>query len=632
MTYDYSNAPQGNNEGRKPESKGKGGFGGRKGGFNKGGFKGKGKPRFDSDKPRGDRKFDRKDGGRRFDKKDGEGRDGERKFGRRDGERKFERRDGERRFDKPRGDKPFGKKPRQRDLDRSANFKKRFDNAEAGEEAKLDRVNAEAAENVAENAAEQTEAPKRERKFDKPRGDRDDRRGGDRGGRRGGRFEKPKLSPARAAAAAIGKVVREREAFTAEVTPAVLARFEGITPEDAAFATKLSRGVTATVGTLDEFINRNMRSANDIDDNIRDAMRVSAYELLFLKKNDYAAVDQGVELVRSIEPKAAGLANTVLRKMAQSAKAFPFGKANLSLQVLARSQAFPLWMAKRLMNEMGLQQATTFMRACNADAPVYIAVNAIKTTDEEVEEIFDQAGSLLKATEDVPGCFLVADARVLRKPEVRALFEEGKVFVSDESAQAIALLACPEEAPESFLEIGSGRGTKTILIQSNAHRLYGKTVNMVSVDDHAFKGEVLAKRVAAYGIDTVTPHTADGRQISKDFEEGSFDAVFVDAPCSGVGTLRRHPEIRWRLTEQDVERMAGVGCDMLIEAAKMVKPGGLLTYATCTVFQEENERVVERFLRTKFGESFEVEKTLSTTLTATGPDAHYAVRLRRFAD
>lgn len=616
MTYDYSNVPQGNNEDRKPESKGKGGFGGRKGGF-----KGKGKPRFDSDKPRGDRKFDRKDGGRRFDKKDGEGRDGERKFGRRDGER---------RFDKPRGDKPFGKKPRQRDLERSANFKKRFDNAEVAGEAKLEAVNAEAVE-ATENAVEQAETSKRERKFDKPRGDRS---GGDRrdGGRRGGRFEKPKLSPARAAAAAIGKVVREREAFTAEVTPAVLARFEGITPEDAAFATKLSRGVTATVGTLDEFINRNMRSANDIDDNIRDAMRVSAYELLFLKKNDYAAVDQGVELVRSIEPKAAGLANTVLRKMAQSAKAFPFGKANLSLQVLARSQAFPLWMAKRLMNEMGLQQATNFMRACNADAPVYIAVNAIKATDEEVEEVFDQAGSLLKATEDVPGCFLVADARVLRKPEVRALFEEGKVFVSDESAQAIALLACPEEAPESFLEIGSGRGTKTILIQSNAHRLYGKTVNMVSVDDHAFKGEVLAKRAAAYGIDTVTPHTADGRQISKDFDEASFDAVFVDAPCSGVGTLRRHPEIRWRLTEQDVERMAGIGCDMLIEAAKMVKPGGLLTYATCTVFQEENERVVERFLRTKFGESFEVEKTLSTTLTATGPDAHYAVRLRRLAD
>lgn len=616
MTYDYSNVPQGNNEGRKPESKGKGGFGGRKGGF-----KGKGKPRFDSDKPRGDRKFDRKDGGRRFDKKDGEGRDGERRFGRRDGER---------RFDKPRGDKPFGKKPRQRDLERSANFKKRFDNAEVAGEAKLEAVNAEAVE-ATENAVEQAETPKRERKFDKPRGDR---RAGDRrdGGRRGGRFEKPKLSPARAAAAAIGKVVREREAFTAEVTPAVLSRFEGITPEDAAFATKLSRGVTATVGTLDEFINRNMRSANDIDDNIRDAMRVSAYELLFLKKNDYAAVDQGVELVRSIEPKAAGLANTVLRKMAQSAKAFPFGKANLSLQVLARSQAFPLWMAKRLMNEMGLQQATNFMRACNADAPVYIAVNAIKATDEEVEEVFDQAGSLLKATEDVPGCFLVADARVLRKPEVRVLFEEGKVFVSDESAQAIALLACPEEAPESFLEIGSGRGTKTILIQSNAHRLYGKTVNMVSVDDHAFKGEVLAKRAAAYGIDTVTPHTADGCQISKDFDEASFDAVFVDAPCSGVGTLRRHPEIRWRLTEQDVERMAGIGCDMLIEAAKMVKPGGLLTYATCTVFQEENERVVERFLRTKFGESFEVEKTLSTTLTATGPDAHYAVRLRRLAD
>ena len=625
MAYDYSNAPKGNNEGGKPAPKGKGGFGGRKGGFGN-----KDRKPF-GDKPRGDRKFGNKDG-RKFDRKDGEGRDGkrferrdgERRFDRKDGERKFERRDGGRKFDKPRGDKPFGKKPRQRDLERSANFKKRFEGQEGAEEAKQEQMTAQAdqAENTAAEQAVQGEAAERPaKKFDR-KGDR-----GTRGGKRG--FKKEKLSPGRAAAAAIGRVVREREAFTAEVTPAVLARFEGISPEDAAFATKLSRGVTATLGTLDEFINRNMRTPDDIDANIRDAMRVSAYEMLFLKKSDYAAVDQGVELVRTIEPKATGLANTVLRKMSRSARAFPFGNPNLSLQVLARSEAFPLWMAKRLMNEMGLQQATAFMHACNADAPVYIAVNAIKATDEEVEDVFDQAGSLLKAAEDVPGCYLMSDARVLRKPEVRALFEQGKVFVSDESAQAIALLACPDEAPESFLEIGSGRGTKTILMQSNAQRLYGKTVQMTSVDDHAFKGEVLAKRVAAYGIETVMPHTADARYISRDLPEESFDAVFVDAPCSGVGTLRRHPEIRWRLTENDVERMATVGCDILIEAAKMVKPGGLLTYATCTVFMEENERVVERFLRTKFGEEFEVEKTLATTLTPIGPDAHYAVRMRR---
>lgn len=479
--------------------------------------------------------------------------------------------------------------------------------------------------------------PARDVRDERPRRDdrpaRDDRRGPRAGGSRnarGGRPSQPvRLSPGRAAACAIGRTVRERDAFVSEVTQGIIAQFEGISPEDAAFATKIARGVTATLGTLDEFIDRNLRSPDDIEADVRDALRVSAYELLFLGKDAYAAVDQGVELVRSVQPKASGLANSVLRKMSVSAKKFPYGNPDLSLQVLARSQAFPLWLAKRLMNEMGLKQATDFMRACNADAPVCIAVNAIKAADADVIEVFDQAGSLMEPSATVPGCYLVKDARVLRKSEVRALFENGSVCVSDEAAQAVAALACPDEDVEAFLEIGAGRGTKTILMQSDAVRRFGRTMPMVSVDDHAFKAEVLAKRVAAYGIGSVRPVTADARKLSEVLPERSFDAVLVDVPCSGVGTLRRHPEIRWRLTAAQIEEMASVEYDLLAEAAKMVKPGGILTYATCTVFEAENDRVVERFRRTKFGEAFEVERTLATTLSAVGADAHYAVRLRR---
>lgn len=482
-------------------------------------------------------------------------------------------------------------------------------------------------------AVEQEARPVRDEHAQRPRrderGSRDVRRGS-RDGARGPRSSQPvRLSPGRAAACAIGRIVREREAFVSEVTPTVIAKYEGISPEDAAFATKISRGVTATLGTLDEFIDRNLHSPDDIKADVRDALRVSAYELLFLGKDAYAAVDQGVELVRSVQPKAAALANSVLRKMSSSAKKFPYGNPDLSLQVLARSQAFPLWLAKRLMNEMGLKQATDFMRACNADAPVFIAVNAIKADDAEVAEVFDQAGSLMEPSATVPGCYLVKDARVLRKPEVRALFENGSVCVSDESAQAIAALACPDADVEAFLEIGAGRGTKTILMQNHAVRRFGRSIPMVSVDDHAYKANLLAKRVAAYGIQSVRPLTADARKLSEKLPEASFDAVLVDAPCSGVGTLRRHPEIRWRLSAAQIEEMAAVEYEMLAEAAKMVKPGGMLTYATCTVFEEENSRVVDRFLRTKFGESFEVDETIETTLSATGADAHYAVRMRR---
>lgn len=571
--------------------------------FKKGGYK-KDFSRDERKFEQGERKFDRD--GRKFDRDD-RGPKRERSFdGDRRDDRRFDKRDGGK-FE-GRGDRRFDDRPKKRFDDDKRGFKPRRND---------DRLDAQVED-------------------DAPRGEyREHRRKGEGYRGTGGGYRKPKgqvhVTPARQAACAIGRVVRERNAYVAEVTPAVLAKFQGISPEDAAFATKIARGVTATVGTLDEFINRNMKTPNDIDEVVRDAMRVSAYELLFLDKPAYVVVDQGVELVCSVAPKAGGLANAVLRRMSESAKTFPFGNPNLSLQVLARSQAFPMWLAKRLMNEMTLPKATAFMHACNTDAPVFIAVNSVKGDFEQIEEAFDQAGSLLEASEDVQGCYRVKEARSLRSVDVRALFEAGELLVSDEGAQTVAQLAMPAEEPASFLEIGSGRGTKTILLQSAAHRAFGHCVPMTSVDDHEFKGKILGERCAAYGIDTVEPLTADARTLSQKLPEASFDAVLLDAPCSGVGTLRRHPEIRWRLKPEDITSMASINLDLLIEATKMVKPGGVITYATCTVFPEENEQVVERFLKTKFGEQFEIEEQVQTALTTNGPDAHYAARLRRRA-
>ena len=571
--------------------------------FKRGGYK-KDFSRDERKFEQGERKFDRD--GRKFDRDD-RGPKRERSFdGDKRDDRRFDKRDGGK-FE-GRGDRRFDDRPKKRFDDDKRGFKPRRDDERS--DAQVD-----------------DDAPRSEYREHRRKGE------GYRG--TGGGYRKPKgqvhVTPARQAACAIGRVVRERNAYVAEVTPAVLAKFQGISPEDAAFATKIARGVTATVGTLDEFINRNMKTPNDIDEVVRDAMRVSAYELLFLDKPAYVVVDQGVELVCSVAPKAGGLANAVLRRMSESAKTFPFGNPNLSLQVLARSQAFPMWLAKRLMNEMTLPKATAFMRACNTDAPVFIAVNSVKGDFEQIEEAFDQAGSLLEPSEDVQGCYRVKEARSLRSADVRALFEAGELLVSDEGAQTVAQLAMPAEEPASFLEIGSGRGTKTILLQSAAHRAFGHCVPMTSVDDHEFKGKILGERCAAYGIDTVEPFTADARTLSQKLPEASFDAVLLDAPCSGVGTLRRHPEIRWRLKPEDITSMASINLDLLIEAAKMVKPGGVITYATCTVFPEENEQVVERFLKTKFGEQFEIEEQVQTTLTSNGPDAHYAVRLRRHA-
>lgn len=438
-----------------------------------------------------------------------------------------------------------------------------------------------------------------------------------------------RVADGRVAAYAIGRAVRERGAYVSSVAPTVTARIEGIDPKDVAFATRLSKGVAATWGTLDEFIDRTMSSPDDIQADVRDALRVSAYELVFLHKPPHVVVDQGVELVRFVEPKAANLANAVLHRMVEAADDFPFGDPETDDAALARSCAFPGWISRRLIDELGRADAAEFMRASMGDAPVFVAVNFVRAKVSEIIQAFKEVGTEVEPIAGVPGCLRVHGAKAFKTPRIKRLFDEGKMLVSDQSAQAVALFALPKERPARFLEIGSGRATKTVLMQSAAYRRYGAFMDMVSVDDHAFKAEILRERMESYGIEGVEARVADGRMLSKSFDAGSFDAVFVDAPCSGIGTLRRHPEIKWRLTASDVSTLAMTGFDMLIEAAGLVRVGGMLTYSTCTAFKEENEQVVDRFLKMKTGESFVVESTMAVKLVEGGPDAHYAVRLRR---
>lgn len=437
-----------------------------------------------------------------------------------------------------------------------------------------------------------------------------------------------KLSPARLAALNIGMTVRERRAYTSEVATKVLAQSEGLTPEDRAFARKLALGVTSCSGTLDYVIDSCLRSPSDIKDDVRDALRISTYELVFLDKQDHAAVDQGVELVRRIAPKAAGLANAVLRKIARAAQSFPFGNPARDTQALARSVAFPLWLAKRLIRDLGQERAVSFMEECNCDAPVYIARNACQLSEGAGNVDFGRIDGL-QPLADLEGGYKLTRATALTGGPLAFALKTGHAIVSDEAAQRIAAFSLPETMPDAFLEVGAGRGTKTILLQNHALRMYGSQMPLISIDGHQFKIDLLRRRTQAFGIRLDSAVVADATKLPEGFEGKTYDAVFIDAPCSGLGTLRRHPEIRWRISPKDIDSLARIGLAMLLECSQHVKTGGILTFATCTVLTDENERTIERFLKSRFGESFEVVDTLRTDLVHDGSDAHFAVKLRR---
>lgn len=446
-----------------------------------------------------------------------------------------------------------------------------------------------------------------------------------------------KASPARIAALSVCRAVRERDAYAQDL---IASRIDDarLSPEDRGFATRLVLGVVSTSGTIDEIIDRALRSPSDVQDDVRDALRIAVYEIMFLDKSPHAAVDQGVELVRSVQPRAAGLGNAVLRKVVAMKPEFPFGDPTRDIAALARLHAFPLWIAKRLVADLGPQAAVDFMRASNEPAPLFVAVNEIKSSANEVLEVFAAAGSILEPVllggEVVPGCYRVPDSRVLQEVSVKNLFSHGKVLVSDAASQLVAASVLPERMPASLLEIGAGRGTKTILLQSGALRAYGSQVELFSLDNHAFKTQLLKNRVKDYGVQVSEALTGDATRLDEVVGSRQFEAVFIDAPCTGLGTLRRHPEIRWRLTEQRVSEMAALGLSLLRSAAGQVARGGQLAYATCTVTHAENNAVVKRFLESEQGAGFELaplggRSCLATQLQPGSSDAHFAVRFVR---
>lgn len=686
----YGSKGSGNHRGSYKGSRdggkgGKGGYGKRdsRGGSSRDGEHRSRKPfdneRSDNRKSYGKRSDDRRSGGKSFSKQ-GDGnrkpygkRDDNRKpYGKRDDNRKFEKRDGDREpFNKHDGDrKPFEKREgATRDFDRAprgdAPFKKDraddrgFSRKDAGEHRGFERRGPwrpnEQNAAFAEGREPQEGVYRGELELDE-NGElkyRNRPKGGERRGAKHSFGDKPRTSgvvhkdsersasPARQAALRVTSIVRERDAFAQELIHKYIDSSR-MSREDRAFATRLTLGVVSSYGTLDDVINRCLDRVSDINDDVRDALRISTYEIIFLKKEPHAAVSQGVELVKTIAPKASGLANAVLRRIADKAHKFPFGDPRTDIEAFARLHAFPEWLAKLALLDLGPEATRDYLAGSNEPAPLFVAINAAKADESEVVETIVAAhGDPVAVSvndEDIPGCYCLSEGRVLFDGRVRHMIQTGQLLVSDASSQQIARLVLPEEKPASLLEVGAGRGTKTVLIQSDAQRRYGSQIDeYVTVDNLEFKTNITAERAEEYGIQVSESITGDATALDDVVGERAFDVVFIDAPCSGLGTLRRHPEIRWRLNPEKIDEFAKTGLALLKSASTHVAPGGSIVFSTCTITRAENIDVVKAFLASDEGASFALAPIggapcFNPALKPGSPDAHFAVRLVKAAE
>lgn len=390
---------------------------------------------------------------------------------------------------------------------------------------------------------------------------------------------------------------------------------------DRGLAMRLALGTTATAGCLDEALDTYIAKPNKVAPRVRWCLRIAAFELLYLGTPAEVAVSQGVELVRSCARGAVGFANAVLRRVADGRESYlsAEGLANDKRETvrLARSGGLPTWLVHTVIDARGVDAATSFVAAELEAAPLALHLNP------RVDAISRIGGRL----SDIPGCIIDVDGPALMASHA---LERADAVVSDANAQAVAYAAV---RPGSLLEVGSGRGTKTFIIAAESQRA-GFTRAHVAVELSEDKCALNRERLVQAGLDAgVRVLAGDACELDTvlapiDGEVGErrlFDTVLVDAPCSGTGTMRRHPEIPWRLVPDDAfDGLPKLQLTMLEEAARRVAPGGRLIYATCSVLAAENEDVVASFLASDAGQRFALDESPRQTIPAPGGyDGHF---------
>lgn len=449
-------------------------------------------------------------------------------------------------------------------------------------------------------------------------------------------------SPARRAALRVLARVRTRSAYAAETLYTELSS-QGLSTQDAALATRLTYGTLQTVGVLDEAIDRLARRPADIEPSVRDALRMGAYELLFARTPARAVVNESVEAVKSLRPQAASLANALLRRLADESATFPWGDPVADSAAYARQTGHPLWLVKLLVRDLGAERADEVLAASNEPAPLYLWHNPFAGSMPDALAALEADGAE-PASCDPRGCIVAGVPSAAVRGRAVA---DGRVLVTDAAAQIAALAVAPA-ADSSIVELAAGRGTKTIELQALA-RDAGGAARIWAVDVHPFKARVLSERLAALGVGGVTVVTADASDLAAVDglpPAGSADAVLLDAPCSGLGTLRRHPEKRWRLAEADVSALAAMQRSLLEQAATLVRSGGVVVYSTCSLARQENHEVVSGFLAGSTGTAFRTRSVADAVPDAwhdaigpegwfqsiprlAGPDGHFVAALER---
>jgi 16S rRNA (cytosine967-C5)-methyltransferase len=402
------------------------------------------------------------------------------------------------------------------------------------------------------------------------------------------------ISPARELAFGAIRTTFEEGGFTERVFREEADR-SGIAGRDRAQAQRLAYGAVQRRGTADAAIERLAgRSTRLLDPPVLAGLRLGLYELLFADATpDHAAVDQAVELVKQAgAAHASGLVNAVLRRAGRE-------RAELTAALLgddstpaaaAVAHSAPTWLVEMWWRELGAERARRLLAACNEPAEVAMRVDATRVTrDALLAELAADGATARAAAGEWP---LAAPETIVFEGQtgegVPARIAAGELTPQSRGSAAVVEVLDPQEG-EHVLDLCAGPGIKTGQIAARM----GDRGEVISVELDPGRAAEVAGQARRLGLRSVTVIEADAAAIEM---PSGFDRILLDAPCSDLGALASRPDARWRKSPKAIERLVDVQARALRAAVKVLRPGGVLVYATCTISRRENEEQVASLL------------------------------------
>jgi len=375
---------------------------------------------------------------------------------------------------------------------------------------------------------------------------------------------------------------------------------------------------------LDQVSNTPIRKMNP---KVRNILRLGLFQILFMDRVPAsAAVNTAVDLSKTVTvPKITGFVNAVLRNAIRRREAISFpDEARNPVTALATRMSFPPWMIKRWIEQMGYEETLAMCKTINTIAPLTLRANTLTTDRQTLTAALQAEGEDPQPTPYSPlGLRLTRTNRSV--PDLPG-FREGGFQVQDEAAQLVTFLLDPRPG-ERILDACAGLGGKTGHIAQQMKN----TGRIAAVDYRSAKLSRLDQEMQRLGITIVSPKTVDLNNASATARLGMFDRILVDAPCSGLGVLRRHPDAKWRHTTRTFSKMAKRQLQFLNHLAPLVKPGGILVYAVCSTEHEENEMVINSFINrySKFVVTLAAPFLPSTARRLITPDGYFRTLVHR---